>query len=102
MATYSLSKVPAGDSIRIANGALQVPDKPILPYIEGDGTGPDIWRASQLVFDAAVKKAVRRQAADRVDGGLRGREGVQPVQGLAARRDRSPRSRSSSSASRAR
>jgi len=63
--TYSLSKVPAGDAIRIANGALQVPDKPILPYIEGDGTGPDIWRASQLVFDAAVKKAYggKRQIA---------------------------------------
>src|SRR5262245_27417154 len=65
MATYSISKVPAGDAIRIANGALQVPDKPILPYIEGDGTGPDIWRASQLVFDAAVKKAYggKRQIA---------------------------------------
>lgn len=38
-------------------GALHVPDNPILPFIEGDGTGPDIWRASQMVFDAAVKKA---------------------------------------------
>ena len=57
MATYSLTKVPAGDPIRIANGTLQVPDKPIIPFIEGDGTGPDIWRASQLVFDAAVEKA---------------------------------------------
>jgi len=65
MATYSISTVPAGDPIRIANGALQVPDRPILPYIEGDGTGPDIWRASQLVFDAAVKKAYggKRQIA---------------------------------------
>jgi isocitrate dehydrogenase len=36
---------------------LQVPDQPIVPYIEGDGTGPDIWRASQLVLDAAVEKA---------------------------------------------
>jgi isocitrate dehydrogenase len=58
MAQYKLVKVPAGDAIRIApNGSLQVPDRPILPYIEGDGTGPDIWRASQAVFDAAVKKA---------------------------------------------
>jgi isocitrate dehydrogenase len=57
MATYSLSKVPAGDPIRIAGGKLEVPDKPIIPFIEGDGTGPDIWRASQLVFDAAVEKA---------------------------------------------
>lgn len=39
------------------NGALHVPDYPIVPFIEGDGTGPDIWRASQKVFDAAVEKA---------------------------------------------
>jgi isocitrate dehydrogenase len=57
MATYSLSTVPAGDRITIANGTLAVPDAPIIPFIEGDGTGPDIWRASQLVFDAAVQKA---------------------------------------------
>jgi isocitrate dehydrogenase len=38
-------------------GALEVPDHPIIPFIEGDGTGPDIWRASQLVFDAAVDRA---------------------------------------------
>ncbi len=54
---YSISKVPAGDPIRISGGKLQIPDKPILPFIEGDGTGPDIWRASRLVFDAAVAKA---------------------------------------------
>ena len=40
-----------------AQGRLAVPDQPIIPYIEGDGTGPDIWRASVRVFDAAVKKA---------------------------------------------
>jgi len=39
------------------NGRLAVPDTPIIPFIEGDGTGPDIWRASQRVFDAAVEKA---------------------------------------------
>ena len=39
------------------NGKLVVPNNPILPFIEGDGTGPDIWRASQPVFDAAVEKA---------------------------------------------
>ena len=38
-------------------GRLVVPDQPIIPFIEGDGTGPDIWRASVRVFDAAVKKA---------------------------------------------
>ncbi|SDK27226.1 isocitrate dehydrogenase [Catalinimonas alkaloidigena] len=43
--------------ITINNGKLQVPDQPVIPFIEGDGTGPDIWRASQLVFDAAVEKA---------------------------------------------
>ncbi len=43
--------------ITISNGTLQVPDNPIIPFIEGDGTGPDIWRASVRVFDAAVEKA---------------------------------------------
>jgi isocitrate dehydrogenase len=46
-----------GDKIQIrSDGSLQVPDVPIIPYIEGDGVGPDIWRASVRVFDAAVKK----------------------------------------------
>src|SRR5882672_537847 len=40
-----------------AQGHLAVPDQPIIPFIEGDGTGPDIWAASVRVFDAAVKKA---------------------------------------------
>jgi isocitrate dehydrogenase len=51
------SKAPEGGRIRIENGVLKVPDDPVLPFIEGDGTGRDIWRASQRVFDAAVKKA---------------------------------------------
>jgi len=46
-----------GERITIANRILQVPQIPIIPFIEGDGTGRDIWRASQQVFDAAVKKA---------------------------------------------
>jgi isocitrate dehydrogenase len=46
-----------GDKIRFQQGKLVVPDNPILPYIEGDGTGPDIWRASQRVFDASVQVA---------------------------------------------
>jgi isocitrate dehydrogenase len=55
---YKHAKVPAtGSKISIQNGKLQVPDNPILPFIEGDGTGPDIWRASVRVFDAAVAKA---------------------------------------------
>jgi isocitrate dehydrogenase len=58
MPPYSIVTVPAGDRIRVAeNGRLEVPDRPILPFIEGDGTGPDIWRSSQAVFDAAVDKA---------------------------------------------
>jgi isocitrate dehydrogenase len=57
MATYTQTKPPAGDKIEIRNGKLNVPDVPVLPFIEGDGTGPDLWRASQAVFDAAVKKA---------------------------------------------
>jgi isocitrate dehydrogenase len=46
-----------GETITMNAGTLTVPDHPIIPFIEGDGTGPDIWRASQLVFDASVKKA---------------------------------------------
>ena len=45
------------DSIRFENGKLIVPDQPIIPFIEGDGTGPDIWAASVAVFDAAVAQA---------------------------------------------
>jgi isocitrate dehydrogenase len=48
---------PAGGKISIAQGKLNVPDQPIIPFIRGDGTGPDIWAASQRVFDAAVNKA---------------------------------------------
>jgi isocitrate dehydrogenase len=45
------------NTITFENGKLTVPESPIIPFVEGDGTGPDIWRASQLVFDSAVKKA---------------------------------------------
>src|SRR5216684_1599906 len=47
----------SGERIGVQGGTLSVPDRPIIPFIEGDGTGPDIWRASQMVFDAAVQKA---------------------------------------------
>ena len=47
----------AGQKITIQDGVLQVPDFPIIPFIEGDGTGPDIWASSVRVFDAAVEKA---------------------------------------------
>jgi isocitrate dehydrogenase len=46
-----------GEKITIKDGKLNVPDNPIIPFIEGDGTGPDIWRAARMVFDAAVEKA---------------------------------------------
>ena len=55
---YKIVKVPAsGEKITIQNGKLNVPAHPILPFVEGDGTGRDIWRASVRVFDAAVEKA---------------------------------------------
>ena len=47
----------SGQKITMQNGKLNVPDQPIIPFIEGDGTGPDIWRASVRVMDAAVNKA---------------------------------------------
>ncbi len=48
---------PAGEKISIANGKLHVPANPVIPFIRGDGTGPDIWASSVRVFDAAVDKA---------------------------------------------
>ena len=58
MPTFKDLTPPAdGQQISIANGKLNVPDRPVIPFIEGDGTGPDIWRASVRVFDAAVQKA---------------------------------------------
>jgi isocitrate dehydrogenase len=55
---FTIVKVPeTGEKIFIENGKLHVPDHPILPFVEGDGTGRDIWRASQRVLDAAVKFA---------------------------------------------
>ena len=58
MAGYKLATVPKnGERITYDNGVLNVPSNPIIPYVEGDGTGPDIWRASVRVFDAAIEKA---------------------------------------------
>ncbi|HXA36830.1 MAG TPA: isocitrate/isopropylmalate family dehydrogenase, partial [Steroidobacteraceae bacterium] len=53
---FQVQVPPGGEKITIANGKLRVPDQPIIPFIEGDGTGRDIWRASVRVFDAAVQK----------------------------------------------
>ena len=57
MADAAPTPPEGGASITIDNGNLQVPDNPIVPFIEGDGTGPDIWRATVRVLDAAVEKA---------------------------------------------
>ena len=57
MTTSKLTPPPNGKKITLTNGRINVPDHPIIPFIEGDGTGPDIWRASQRVLDAAVAKA---------------------------------------------
>jgi len=52
-----LTPPTAGDAIVMRDGRLEVPAQPVIPFIEGDGTGPDIWRAAQYVFDAAVTRA---------------------------------------------
>ncbi|HEX5581941.1 MAG TPA: NADP-dependent isocitrate dehydrogenase [Gemmatimonadaceae bacterium] len=55
---YETLTPPArGETITLRDGRLEVPDQPVIPFIEGDGTGPDIWRSSKRVFDAAVEKA---------------------------------------------
>ncbi len=63
--SYQKITIPDGEKISLKDGELIVPDRPIIAFIEGDGTGPDIWRASQRVFDAAVEKAYggKRQIA---------------------------------------
>jgi isocitrate dehydrogenase len=58
MSTAVKLNVPEqGEKITINNGRLEVPAKPIVPFIEGDGTGPDIWRAAVRVLDASVEKS---------------------------------------------
>src|SRR5687768_11918742 len=60
VATYTHLVPPQeGEMIQISNRVLNVPNHPIIPFIEGDGTGPDIWAASVRVFDAAVQKAFK-------------------------------------------
>lgn len=54
---YTTCAVPDGEKITLSGGKLSVPNRPIIPFIRGDGTGPDIWRASERVMDAAVAKA---------------------------------------------
>ena len=56
-----MNTVSSGEKIKLENGTVTVPNNPIIPFIEGDGIGPDIWKASQMVFDAAVDKAYKGQ-----------------------------------------
>ena len=57
MTAYNGNPVPPeGQTITYLDGGFVIPDRPVIPYIEGDGTGRDIWKASQRVFDAAVEK----------------------------------------------
>ena len=64
MSPYEYTRVPdSGDRIRVDAGRLEVPDRPIIPFIEGDGIGPDIWRATRDVADASVRKAYGDQRA---------------------------------------
>ena len=65
MAAEELVKLEGDPIVRRADGSLSVPDRPIIDFIEGDGTGPDIWAASVRVFDAAVEKSFggRKQIA---------------------------------------
>jgi isocitrate dehydrogenase len=58
MASYRFAQIPtAGDRVGFVDGVLNVPSNPIIPFIEGDGVGPDIWRSAVRVFDAAVERA---------------------------------------------
>lgn len=60
MAKFKHITIPAeGEKVSVQENKLVVPDNPIIPFIEGDGTGPDIWKASQLVFDSAIEKAYK-------------------------------------------
>ena len=56
-----MNTISNGEKIKLENGILAVPNNSIIPFIEGDGIGPDIWKASQMVFDAAVDKAYKGQ-----------------------------------------
>src|SRR6201981_3199029 len=58
---YQTVQAPSGGKITIQDGKIQCPDNPVIPFIRGDGTGPDIWAASVRVFDAAVEKAYNGQ-----------------------------------------
>jgi isocitrate dehydrogenase len=59
--SYQQVQPPQGGKVSIVDGKLHCPDKPVIPFIRGDGTGPDIWAASERIFNAAVEKAYKGQ-----------------------------------------
>src|SRR5256886_14520871 len=65
-----------GDRIDFTDGRWVVPDRPVIPFIEGDGTGPDIWRASRRVFDAVVEKVSGGKRRVEWLGGLAGEKAL--------------------------
>ena len=69
-----------GKKITFENGELKIPENPIIPFIEGDGIGPDIWRASVQVFDSAVEKAYqgKRKILRQFDPIVVGKKGLSP------------------------
>ena len=70
-------KVPAnGEKITVVDGVLSVPDQPIIPFIEGDGTGPDIWGSGCARLRRSRREGVWRSAEDRLDGGFGRWEGL--------------------------
>jgi isocitrate dehydrogenase len=73
--TYNIPE--GGNRISVNNGMLNVPDEPIIPFIEGDGIGPDIWRAAQRVFDAAVERAYAGQRRIHWMEVIAGEKGIQ-------------------------
>ncbi len=85
MTAYNGNAVPAeGQAISYVDGQFVIPDAPVIPYIEGDGTGRDIWKASKRVFDAAVAKSFWRETTYCLVRGLCRREGLPPVWRVAA------------------
>jgi isocitrate dehydrogenase len=66
----------SGNKITIENGKLVVPNDPIIPFIEGDGIGPDIWAASEKVLDAAVEKAYNGAKKNTLERGLSRSESI--------------------------
>ena len=85
--TYdTLASPTTGQPITMSDGILDVPADPIIPFIEGDGTGPDIWQRSRMVLDAAVAAGLRRRPDDRLVRGLRRGEGQDAIRQLAAGR----------------